>query len=437
MKISMFGIGYVGAVSSACLAAEGHSVLAVDVNQLKVDILNAGKAPIVEAKLDDMIAANVKEGRLQATTDVRAAVEATQLSLICVGTPSMHNGNLDLSYVVRVCESIGAALREKPDFHVVVVRSTMLPGSMHNVVIPVLERSSGKRAGTDFGIAFYPEFLREGTAIRDYYEAGVVIFGSDDTRSTGLLRELVTNVQGSVFVTDIATAEAIKYANNAWHAAKIVFANEIGLFCKAHHIDSHKVMEIVCADKRLNIAPTYMKPGFAYGGSCLPKDLRALQYKARSADLELPMLDSLAVSNTQQIRKVFDMVQATGKRRVGIVGLSFKGGTDDMRESPAVELAEQLYGKGYQLGIFDHNVCLAQLTGANLSFIQAHIPHLSNLLTNDLAQVVEFAETLVVCTSDWGGQAIPSLRPDQVLIDVVRLKPEALPRGGVYQGLCW
>jgi len=437
MKLSIFGIGYVGAVSSACLASEGHSVLAVDVNEFKVATLNAGRAPIVEAGLEEMIAANVAEGRLKASTDVQTAIHSTQLSIICVGTPSMTNGNLDLSYVVRVCETIGAALREKAEHHVVVLRSTMLPGSMHNVVIPVLERCSGKKAGVDFGIAFYPEFLREGTAIKDYYEAGVIIFGTDDAKSADILRELVSNVHGSLFVTDIATAEAIKYANNAWHAAKIVFANEIGLFCKAHHIDSHKVMEIVCADKRLNMAPTYLKPGFAYGGSCLPKDLRALHYKARSADLDLPMLDSLAESNAQQIKKVFDMVQAAGNRRVGIVGLSFKGGTDDMRESPAVELAEQLYGKGYQLGIFDHNVVLAKLTGANLSFIQAHIPHLSNLLTNNLAEVVEFAETLVVCTNDWGGQELPALKPTQVLVDVVRLKDERRPKGGVYQGLCW
>ena len=437
MKISVFGIGYVGAVSSACLAADGHSVLAVDVNDFKVATLNGGRAPIIEAGLEDLIAANVREGRLKATTDTRHAVHNTELTVICVGTPSMANGNLDLGYVVRVCEGIGTALKSKSEFHTVVMRSTMLPGSMKNVVLPVLELTSGKKAGKDFGVAFYPEFLREGSAIRDYYEAGVIVFGTDDPRTGSILCGLVNTIQGQVFETDLATAEAIKYANNAWHATKIVFANEIGRFCKAHGIDSHKVMDIVCADKRLNIAPTYMKPGFAYGGSCLPKDLRALRYSAQSVDQELPLLQSLSFSNTQQIRKAYDMVLANGKRRVGIVGISFKSGTDDMRESPAVELAEMLYGKGYQLSIYDHNVSMAKLTGSNLSYIMTHIPHLSDLLTTDLAALAGFADTIVVTTADWNGQELPPLREEQVLIDLIRLKPDRLPKGGNYQGLCW
>lgn len=437
MNISVFGIGYVGAVSSACLASEGHIVTAVDINRQKIAALQEGRAPIVEPGLDDLIKDAVTAGRLSATTDVLRAIQETELSVVCVGTPSLANGNLDLGYVARTCESIGEALGQKNSRHAVVMRSTMLPGSMSNVVVPMLEGRSGKRAGDDFGVAYYPEFLREGTALRDYYAADVVVFGVSDQGTEQAMRNLVGRASGSVFVTDFAVAEAIKYANNAWHAVKIVFANEIGAFCKANGVDSHRVMQIVCADSRLNISDAYMRPGFAFGGSCLPKDLRALQYRAKVNDLSLPMLEAVEVSNHLQVRRAFDLVQAAENRRVGLVGLSFKGGTDDLRESPAVALAELLFGKGYQLRIFDHNVHLSKLMGANLSYIQTHIPHLAELLTTDLDSVVEFGDTLLVATSDFGGRRIGRLRPRQVLIDLVRLDDVLRPAGGVYQSLCW
>jgi GDP-mannose 6-dehydrogenase len=436
MQISVFGIGYVGAVSAACLAADGHAVIAVDTNPHKAKMINDGVAPVVETGLAELVREGARNGKLRATTSVAEAIQASECSLICVGTPSLANGNLDLTQVQRVCESIGAVLAKKSDFHVVIIRSTMLPGSMHEVVRPALERSSGKRADIDFGLAIFPEFLREGSAIRDYREAGAIIVGVADARAERILRELNKNVPGQLHVTDTATAEAVKYANNAWHATKVVFANEIGAFCKAHDIDSHKVMEIVCADRRLNISTAYMRPGFAYGGSCLPKDLRALRYRARARDLNLPMLNALSASNDLSIENVAEMVIGAGSRKVGMIGLSFKAGTDDLRESPAVGLAERLFGKGYDLKIFDANVNYSKLMGSNLSYIQHHIPHLSERLTDDLAAVAAHGDTIVITHSDLGGAPFPAIKPEQTVIDLVRL-PAAAAAGGRYVGLCW
>jgi GDP-mannose 6-dehydrogenase len=436
MDISIFGIGYVGAVSAGCLSADGHRVVAVDTNSFKVDAINRGLSPIVEPGLEELLRRGVQGGMLRATADAGEAIRSSDVSIICVGTPSLNNGNLDLGYVARVCEEIGAQLRDKPGFHAVVIRSTMLPGSMANVVRPVLERISGKQAGEEFGLAIYPEFMREGTAIKDYYEAGAIIFGVTDPHTEAMLRSLTNGLEGDLHVTDLATAEAVKYANNAWHATKIVFGNEIGVFCQKFGIDSHEVMRILCADHRLNISSTYLRPGFAYGGSCLPKDLRALQYKAKSADLELPLIESLPRSNELQIQRVVELVREAGHRQVGLIGLSFKGGTDDLRESPAVELAERLFGKGYKLRIFDRNVDYARLTGSNLSFIQTRIPHLSDLLTGDLLQVTSQSEVLIVTHGDLGGAAFPALRPDQLVIDLARV-PGAAASGARYIGLCW
>lgn len=438
MRISIFGIGYVGAVSAACLAADGHAVVAVDTNRQKVDAINAGQSPIVEEGLAELIRQEVEAGRLRATTDGAEAIAESDLSFVCVGTPSRANGSLDLTYVARACEEIGRALARKRDFHAVVLRSTMLPGSMSRVVVPILENFSGKKAGEGFGAAIYPEFLREGSAIRDYHAAGTIILGVEDDRTLALLREATARLSGREFVLDTATAEMVKYANNAWHATKIVFANEIGELCKAMGIDSHRIMAALCADTRLNISPAYMRPGFAFGGSCLPKDLRALMHKAKSLDVQCPMIDSLLPSNERQVRRAFEMVQAAGHRRVGLVGLSFKGGTDDLRESPAVDLAERLFGKGYDIRIYDHNVCYARLTGANLAFIQGRIPHLASLLTDDLGSVVAHAGTIVVAHGDLGkGRSLPPLRGDQVLIDLVRLPDAERPLQGRYEGICW
>lgn len=436
MDISVFGIGYVGAVSAACLASDGHQVIAVDVNPLKVEMLNAGRSPVVETGLEEKIRQGIDSGRLRATVDGGAAIAASEISFVCVGTPSQANGSLDLGHVLRVCEDIGAALRGKTEFHVVVMRSTMLPGSMLGAVIPALEQASGKVAGQDFGVALYPEFLREGSAIADYYGASTIVFGVSEPRTEAALSAVCNGLHGRVHITSITTAEAVKYANNAWHAAKIVFANEIGAFASRQGIDSHEVMRILCTDDRLNISPVYLRPGFAYGGSCLPKDLRALLYKARSTDVALPMLEALAVSNAHQIQRAFDLVAATGKRRVALIGLSFKSGTDDLRESPAVELAKKLFGEGYDLKIFDHNVDHAKLVGSNLAFIKGTIPHLADLLSGDLEAVVAYGDVIVITHGDLGGASFPSLAPDKVVIDLVRLAA-AVESGARYVGLCW
>jgi GDP-mannose 6-dehydrogenase len=438
MRISVFGIGYVGAVSAACLARDGHRVVAVDTSGQKVETINAGRAPIVEEGLAPLIAEAVAAGRLRATTDGAEAVAASELSFVCVGTPSLANGDLDLTQVVRVCEVIGRAIAQKGAFHAVAVRSTMLPGSLAGVVTPVLERAAGGRAGDAFGVAIYPEFLREGTAIRDHDQAGIVVLGADDERTRALVRDVALQGGGREFMVPTAVAEMIKYTSNAWHATKIVFANEIGAICKPIGIDSHSVMEAVCADTRLNVSAAYMRPGFAFGGSCLPKDLRALLYRAKSLDVSCPMMGALLASNEEQVRRAFDLVRAAGNRRVGLIGLAFKGGTDDLRESPAVELAERLFGKGYDLRIFDHDVCLGRLTGANLAFIQGRIPHLASLLTDDLHAVASHGDTLVLAHAGIPqGRSLPTLRQDQTLVDLARLPDAARPTGGRYEGICW
>jgi GDP-mannose 6-dehydrogenase len=426
MRIAVFGIGYVGAVSAACLATSGHSVVAVDTNPDKVACLNAGLSPIVEPGLDELIGTAVASGRLRATSDPVAAVTGAELSLVCVGTPSRPNGNLDLSLVIRVAEQIGAALPGTHGFHAVVVRSTMLPGSTTGIVVPTLERASGKRAGEDFGVAVCPEFLREGSAIRDYHETPLCLAGVLEQRTLKMIEALAVGLPTVLVRTEPVTAEMLKYANNAWHAVKIVFANEIGAIAKAVGADGREVMDLLCADRRLNVSPVYLRPGFAFGGSCLPKDLRALLYQARQSDVDCPLLEGTPVSNDQQIRRAFDMVCAAGHRRVSLIGLSFKSGTDDMRESPAVELAEQLFGKGYDLRIFDRNVSLARLTGTNRSFIEGRIPHLAMLLSDDLGDVVRHGQTLVVAHHAPADGAFPPLRPDQVVIDLGGGAPTAL-----------
>lgn len=438
MRVSVFGIGYVGAVSAACLARAGHEVVAVDANREKVRAINEGRSPIVEEGLDRLIMEGVETRRLRATADGGEAVAETDLTLVCVGTPSFANGGLDLTQVARASEEIGRAVGAKRRFHAVVVRSTMLPGSMASVVTPILENFSGGRAGEAFGVAVYPEFLREGSALRDYHDAGIAVLGAGDGRTLAMLRELAGGTGAREIVLDAATAEMVKYACNAWHAAKIVFSNEVGAVCKALGIDGHSVMDAVCADTRLNVSPAYMRPGFAFGGSCLPKDLRALTHRAKGLDVPCPMIDSLLASNELQIRRALDMVQAAGHRRVGLVGLSFKGGTDDLRESPAVELAERLFGKGYDIRIYDRNVAYAKLTGANLAFIQSRIPHLATLLTDDLDSVAAHAGTVVVAHCDVGdGRALPHLRSDQVLVDLARLPDAMRPSGARYEGICW
>jgi len=436
VRISIFGLGYVGAVSAGCLASDGHDVIGVDPNQTKVDLINKGVTPIIEKDIGEMIARTAASGKLRATTDVREAVMGSDISLICVGTPSMLNGNLDLSYVRRVCEEIGAALKDKSSFHVVVGRSTMLPGSMHNVVIPTLEQASGKKAAVEFGVCNNPEFLREGTAVYDYYHPPKTVIGESDPRAGDMLVELYKHMDAPMIRTDVETAEMVKYTDNNWHALKVAFANEIGNICKAVGIDGHKVMEIFCQDTKLNLSPYYMKPGFAFGGSCLPKDVRALTYKGRSLDLELPVLNAIMPSNQHQIDKAIEMVANKGKRKVGILGFAFKAGTDDLRESPIVDVIEHLIGKGYELKLYDKNVNLAALTGANRDYILNHIPHISKLMVESMQQVMDFAETLVIGNGAEEFKPVPaSLKPGQAVVDLVRISKEM--SSGQYDGICW
>jgi GDP-mannose 6-dehydrogenase len=436
MRISIFGLGYVGAVSAGCLASDGHEVVGVDPNQTKVDLINRGVTPIIETDIGDMIAKAVAAKRLRATTSVAEAVRDTEMSLICVGTPSQLNGNLDLSYVRRVCEEIGAALRDKAGFHVVVARSTMLPGTMRNVVIPTLESASGKAAGVAFGVCNNPEFLREGTAVFDYYHPPKTVIGESDPQAGERLVALYAGMDAPLVRTDVETAEMVKYADNNWHALKVTFANEIGNICKAAGIDGHKVMDIFCRDTKLNLSAYYMKPGFAFGGSCLPKDVRALAYKARSLDVDVPVLNAILPSNQRQVKKAIDMIVAKGSRKVGILGFAFKAGTDDLRESPMVDVVEALIGKGYELRLYDRNVSLAALTGANRDYILNHIPHISRLMVDSVRDVTEFADTLVIGNGAAEFRAIPdALRPGQVVVDFVRAVDRA--SDAAYDGICW
>jgi GDP-mannose 6-dehydrogenase len=429
-------MGYVGAVSAGCLAADGHAVIGVDPNRTKVDLINQGQTPIIEKDIGEMIAATVKDGLLQATDDVRHAVLNSEMSLICVGTPSQLNGNLDLSAVRKVCEQIGTALKEKKDFHVVVARSTMLPGSMRSLVIPALEEASGKKAGVDFGVCNNPEFLREGTAVHDYHHPPKTVIGETDERAGELLLKLYEKMDAPVVRTSVETAEMVKYTDNTWHALKVAFANEIGNICKAVGIDGHEVMDIFCQDTKLNLSSYYMKPGFAFGGSCLPKDVRALTYKARALDLELPLLNAILPSNHKQIEKGLKMVMDKGSKKVGILGFSFKAGTDDLRESPLVDVIEQLIGKGYELRLYDRNVNLAALTGANQDYILNMIPHISKLMMTSMAGVLDFADTVVIGNSAAEFRDVPNmLKPGQKLVDLVRISKEH--SGGAYDGICW
>jgi GDP-mannose 6-dehydrogenase len=438
MNVSVFGLGYVGSVSAASFAADGHTVIGVDVNPDKVASLNEGRSPIVEKGLDELIRDNAANGRLRATTSTKEAVDATDLSLICVGTPSRRNGSLDLSYLERVCEQIGEALKGKSDYHVVVVRSTVLPGTTHGVVIPALERTSGKKYGTGFGVTVNPEFLREGTAIKDFRNPPMTLVGHNYTSDAQPTQALYTKVEAPVVNTSIRTAEMIKYASNTWHALKVCFANEVGNLCKRLDIDSHEVMDIFCRDEKLNLSSYYMKPGFAFGGSCLPKDVRALQYRAKEVDLEMPVIQSILGSNELQIRHALDMVVETGKKRVGLLGFSFKAGTDDLRESPIVILAEALLGKGYSLSIYDRNVSMARLVGANKEYINKQIPHLSSLLSESIGEVIEKSDVIVVGNGspEFAG-ALKNTRPDQLVIDLFRLQVEKDEIPAAYTGICW
>jgi GDP-mannose 6-dehydrogenase len=437
LKISIFGLGYVGTVSAGCLAHAGHDVIGVDPVRTKVDLINSGQTPIIEAEINEIIGSSTRSGKLQATDDPAFAISETELSFVCVGTPSQPNGNLDLRFIRRICEQIGGALRHKSARHTVVIRSTILPGTMRTIVIPILQEFSGKEAGKDFGVSNNPEFLREGTAVKDFRRPPKTVIGELDSASGDLLASIYEGIDAPLIRTDIESAEMIKYVDNCWHALKIGFANEIGNLCKTLGIDAHAVMDIFCQDRKLNISAAYLKPGFAFGGSCLPKDLRAISYKAKMEDLQLPIITSILHSNEIQVARGLQMIMDKGHMRVGVLGFSFKAGTDDLRESPVIEVIERLIGKGYDLRIYDRNVNLASLVGANRDYILNRIAHISKLMVPTADAVLEFAETIVVGNNDPEFKGLVGrVGEGQKVVDFVRITgKESL--NGKYDGICW
>jgi GDP-mannose 6-dehydrogenase len=442
VKISIFGLGYVGCVSAACLAQEGHEVIGVDVNPIKVDMVNNGKSPIVEKDIDEILKNVVNQvnakGSLKATTDSVRAVVNTEISLICVGTPSNENGSLKLDHIKRCANEIGDGLKRKNDYHVVVARSTMLPGSIDDVIIREIEFVSGKKAGFDFGIVMNPEFLRESTSVHDFYNPPVTVIGELDQKSGDVVERMYCFLDNPVKRTDIRTAEMIKYANNSFHALKVAFANEIGAICKELGIDSHKVMEIFCMDNKLNLSPYYLKPGFAFGGSCLPKDLRAINFKAKETDVDVPVLNSIIISNRTHIERAINRILRSGKKKIGILGLSFKAGTDDLRESPLVMVAETLIGKGYNIKIYDKNVSFASIFGANKEYIEKEIPHISSLMCNDMNEVISHADVLIIGNkSQEFANVIKEASADKIVYDFVRISDAVMDAPEGYEGICW
>jgi GDP-mannose 6-dehydrogenase len=437
-RISIFGLGYVGAVSLACLARDGHRVTGVDIDQVKLDLIRARKSPILEEGIQELMRDVVTSGRVVVTNDALQAILDTEVSFVCVGTPSAANGSQDLSAILRLCEQIGAALKHKDEFHTIVVRSTVQPGTVEEKIEPILERHSGKKAGVDFGVCFQPEFLREGSSIRDYDHPPYTIVGGNCEAAVNAVREIFQHLDTKFLVTNIRVAEALKMSCNAFHALKITFANEIGRMSQALNIDAHEVMRLVCADKRLNISPAYLKPGFAFGGSCLPKDLRALTNIARQNDIVLPMLSSLLASNRVHIDHAVDMILKLGRPKVGMLGLSFKTGTDDLRESPLVLVAKRLLGEGCELRIFDPEVQLSRLLGANRSYIDANIPHLGELLCADIESMIDPSDVILVgLQQSVLNDALQALvRPEHHVIDLVNLPNRDLLRCR-YEGICW
>jgi len=438
VRVSVFGLGYVGAVSCGCLARDGAEVIGVDVNPQKVQLIKDGRAPIIEEGIADIVADGVRAGRLRATTDVEDAIAATDVSMISVGTPSEPNGSLSLTAVRRVAEQIGEAMRGKRSRHLVVVRSTVLPGTVRTVVIPAIEKASGKQARDGFGACFNPEFLREGSSVRDYYNPPFTLIGRDCDEDGETAARLYASVKAELLFSTIETAEMLKYVSNAFHALKITFANEVGILSHAVGVDSLQVMDLICRDTKLNISPKYLKPGFAFGGSCLPKDLRALLHKARQGDLEMPLMSSILESNRAQIERAVTLIVSMRRKRVAMLGLSFKAGTDDLRESPLVTLTETLIGKGFDIRIYDSNISLARLVGANREYIEREIPHISSLLVSDLREAVDHGDVLVVGNAAPEFSELPALcRPGQSVVDLVGLDGLDTVQGISYRGIAW
>lgn len=438
MRVSIFGMGYVGCVSAACLAEMGHKIVAVETNPTKVEMINAGTSPIVEARLDELMAAAVSSGRLRALSDVSVAVKESDLAIVCVGTPSQDNGYIDLRSVFGVCQQIGHALASKQEYFSVVIRSTVIPGTMVGTVIPTLESCSGKKAGVDFGVCMNPEFLREGTSVDDFFHPSKTVIGELDKKSGDALAQLYKVFPGPQVRTDLGVAEMVKYADNAFHALKITFANEVGNIAQAMGVDSHRLMEIFCLDTKLNLSPYYLKPGFAFGGSCLPKDLRSLTYLAKMRDVAIPVLNSILESNDHQIKKVVKKLISFKGQSIGFLGLAFKEGTDDLRESPVVDLVETMIGKGFRIRIHDHNVSLAKLMGANKMYIEREIPHISQLLCSSVEELVAQSDVLVLASKEKAYvNALQGVNGSKSIVDLVRMfTPERHP-SSEYYGICW
>ncbi|MCG8309274.1 MAG: nucleotide sugar dehydrogenase [Cytophagales bacterium] len=434
MNISIFGLGYVGCVSLGCLAKNGHNLIGVDVNDNKINQINSGKPTIIEKGIKDIIMEAFDMGRICATRDCDFAIRSSEISIICVGTPSSSNGHLNLNYIFKVASEIGESLIKKDDFHVVVVRSTVLPGTNQKIG-EIIEQKSGKERNVDFAVVSNPEFLREGTAVYDYYNPSFTVIGSDNEAAIAKVSSLYRELDAPIEVTDVEIAEIIKYVSNSFHALKVVFGNEVGNICKKIGIDSHKVMKLFCKDRQLNISPYYLMPGFAYGGSCLPKDLKGLRTIAHDNYLEVPVLSSIERSNALQIDHAYTMITEKGSRKVGVLGLSFKAGTDDLRLSPAVELVEKLIGKGFTVKIHDENVNMAKITGTNKDFIEKRIPHLSEIITGNFEQVINASEVVVITQKRDIYADIWERHSDKCFIDLVRISENH--RNKNLEGICW
>jgi GDP-mannose 6-dehydrogenase len=438
-SISILGMGYVGCVSAACFAHMGHQVTGVDIHPSKVEMLESGRSPIVESRMTELVAEGHASGRLHATTDVAAAVLDSDISFICVGTPGMRNGNIDLSHLERVSVEIGSALRAKKRYHTVVLRSTVLPGTTESLLVPTIEKVSGGRDGVDFAVCYNPEFMREGSAVADFLEPPHTIIGASAPGNVEIVRQLYTGIGAATFETTISVAEMVKYVSNTFHALKIDFVNEIGTLCKNLGVDTESVIRIFKADHKLNISSEYLSPGFAFGGSCLPKDLRALNYRAKELDLCLPLLESISRSNAEHLERATEIVLRNAKTRVAMLGLSFKAATDDLRESPHVWLVKRLLGEGRQIRIWDENVSLGRLIGSNRQYIEQVIPHIGSLLCSSLREALDSSEVIVIGTREVDPITLwQSLKPEQMVIDLVNLQRCRRPSmSETYEGICW
>jgi len=436
MKINIYGMGYVGCVTAACLAEGEHIVTGIDIDSTKVSIINKGKSPIIEKGLQDIIRKGIQSKNFSATTN---NIPEAEVSIICVGTPSRENGSLDLNHIINVAQQIGISMRKLSSYHVVNIRSTVLPGTVEDIIMPILLKTSGKSMGRDFGVCMNPEFMREGTSIHDFYNPPFTIIGELDERSGNRVANIYKKINAPLFRTQIKVAEMIKYACNAFHAVKVSFGNELGNICKRLHINSHMVMDIFCQDTKLNLSPYYLKPGFAFGGSCLPKDLRAIIYKSKEIDLELPLLNSLLPSNRKQIEVAYEFIRKCGKKKIGILGMSFKIGTDDLRESPMVDLIEILLGKGYDVNVYDKEVSLARIHGSNKRYINKVIPHISTLLKSTMAEAFDNVDVVVIGNKNKEFlEYLKRYKKKRLhVIDLVNIGFEKLPKETMYEGICW